>query len=306
MKKPPRNMAASVRERLLQQARATGRTNGELLDRYCIERLLYRLSRSRHRERFILKGALLLTVWGGGGVQRITRDADLLGFGDGSPAALADAFREICATPVEEDGVVFDLDAIRTDGIRAREEYAGVRVELRARLGSAVVRVQVDVGFGDAVKPVEVTLPCLLGLPPPVLRAYRREQAVAEKFEALVKLGMANSRMKDYFDFWHLARGFGFDGEELAAAVRTTFRRRGSGLPAGCPDGLGDEFAQEAGKQAQWRGFWRKAVRAEPRPELAEVVALAREFLLPVAAAGRRGEPFPRRWPPGGPWRQMD
>ena len=302
MKKPIRNMAASVRERLLKLAHTCGQPNGELLDRYCIERLLYRLSCSAHRDRFILKGAMLLTAWGGGVSQRVTRDADLLGFGDSSVAALERTFREICATDVEDDGVRFDLGSIRGDGIRAREEYAGVRVELRADLGGAVVRVQVDVGFGDAVRPTELVYPSLLDFPKPSLRAYTRENSIAEKFEAMTQLGMANTRMKDYFDVWHLSRAFEFEGVALSETLRATFQRRSSPLPPSVPVGLGAEFAQDKTKQLQWRAFWKKAVRREPVPELPEVVSSVSQFLLPAASAAIREEVFRQYWPVAGPW----
>ena len=282
---------------------ATGQPNGELLDRYCIERLLYRLSRSAHRDQFILKGAMLLTAWGGGIPQRVTRDADLLGFGDSSIPALEGKFREICAMEVKDDGERFGVDSIRGDEIRARDEYAGVRVELRADLGGAVVRIQVDVGFGDAVRPTEIIFPSLLDFPKPFLRAYTRESSVAEKFEAMVQLGIANSRMKDYFDIWHPSRLFAFDGNELAEAIHATFERRGSPLPALAPVGLGDEFATDNAKQAQWRAFWKKAVRREPTPELPEVVDAAARFLLPPSTAANRGEKSFSEWVPGGPWR---
>ena len=303
MKKPLSNVAASVRQRLLTLAHASGQPNGELLDRYCIERLLYRLSRSPHREQFILKGAMLLTAWGGGVAQRVTRDADLLGFGDSSIPALRKRFQEICATEVEEDGVQFDLESIQAEEIRARAEYAGVRVELRADLGGAVVRVQVDVGFGDAVRPTEITFPSLLDFPRPSLRAYSRENSIAEKFEALTKLGMANTRMKDYFDLWHLARTFDFDGADLAETIRATFERRASVLPTAEPLGLSDEFAGDKVKQTQWRAFWKKAVRREPMPELPEVVTVIGGFLLPVVIAARPQVGFTRKWSAGGPWR---
>lgn len=303
MKRPIRNVAASVRVRLLKLAHATGQPNGELLDRYCIERLLYRLSRSVHRDQFILKGAMLLTAWGGGVTQRVTRDADLLGFGDSSIPVLKKTFREICLTEVEDDGVQFDLDSIRADEIRAREEYAGVRVELRADLGGAVVRVQVDIGFGDAVRPTEIVFPSLLDFPKPSLRAYSRENSIAEKFEAMIKLGIANSRMKDYFDIWHLSRNFAFDGTDLSETIRATFERRAVPLPVSVPVGLDDEFGQDRVKQTQWRAFWKKAVRREPAPELSEVVGAVAEFLLPAVAAGARLESFARQWAAGGPWR---
>ncbi len=305
MKKPLRNVAASVRERLLKMAHATGQPNGELLDRYCIERLLYRLSCSPHRDQFILKGAMLLTAWGGGVPQRVTRDADLLGFGDSTVPVLERTFREICTTEVEDDGVRFDIESIRGDEIRARAEYAGVRVELRAELGGASVRVQVDVGFGDAVRPTELTFPSLLDFPKPSLRAYTRENSIAEKLDAMIQLGIANTRMKDYFDIWHLSRMFPFQGGELAETIRATFERRSSPLPASIPLGLSDEFASDPTKRLQWRAFWKKAVRREPMPELPEVVAAVAQFLLPSISAARRGEGFRSFWTPGGPWQSI-
>ena len=303
MKKPIRNVPASVRERLLKIAHATGQPNGELLDRFCIERLLYRLSRSAHRDNFILKGAMLLTAWGGGVPQRVTRDADLLGFGDSSIPNVTNIFSEICRTEVEDDGVKFDLESIRADGIRARDEYAGVRVELRADLGGAVVRVQVDVGFGDAVRPTEIVFPSLLDFPKPSLRAYSRENSIAEKFEAMTQLGIANSRMKDYFDIWHLCRVFDFDGTVLSETICETFDRRSAPIPAAVPLGLSAEFGSDKTKQIQWRAFWKKAVRREPTPELTEVVETVREFLQPAVTAAGQRKAFRGAWSPGGPWR---
>ena len=304
MKPPLRNVAASVRDRLLKLARATGQPNGELLDRYCIERLLYRLARSQHRDRFILKGAMLLTAWGGGVTQRVTRDADLLGFGDSSLPALSQTFREICATVVEDDGVTFELDSVQGEPIRALEEYVGLRIELRANLGGAIVRVQVDIGIGDAVRPTEITLPTLLDFPQPFLRAYNRENSLAEKFEAMVKLGFINTRMKDYFDFWHLSRNFAFEGEELGETIRATLGRRGTPLPTVIPIGLSGEFFSDKTKQIQWKAFWRKSVRREPAPELPEVVTKVAEFIMPVVQAVIGQKPYPKSWPPSGPWSQ--
>jgi predicted nucleotidyltransferase component of viral defense system len=285
MKPRRRNVAASVRDRLLRLARATGQPNGELLDRYCIERLLYRLGRSKHRDRFILKGAMLLAAWGGGIPQRVTRDADLLGFGDSSLPALKQTFLEICATAVEDDGVTFELHSIEGEQIRALEEYVGLRIELRAHLGGAVVRVQIDIGTGDAVSPTEISLPTLLDFPQPFLRAYTRENSLAEKFEAMVKLGFINTRMKDYFDLWHLSRNFAFEGEDLGETLRATFARRGTPLPTSGPIGLSTEFASDRTKQIQWVAFWNKLVRREPRPALADGVAGISEFIMPVVQA---------------------
>jgi predicted nucleotidyltransferase component of viral defense system len=305
MKKPLRNVGASVRERLLLLARSTGQPNGDLLDRYCLERFLYRLSCSEYRERFILKGAMLLTAWGGGVAQRLTRDADLLGFGDSSISGVRQVFRDICRVEVPDDGVQFGVDSILVDTIRAQQEYAGVRVELRASLAGAVVRVQVDVGFGDAVDPTELMFPSLLDFPQPSLRAYTRENAIAEKFEAMNKLGMANTRMKDYFDIWHLSHRFDFIGIELARTNAATFMRRGTPLPTGVPLGLSLEFAGDRLKQTQWRAFWKKAVRRELVPELPEIVSDIGEFLMPAVTAAKQDGEFNGVWPPGGPWQMQ-
>lgn len=304
MKKPLRNVGASVRERLLLLARSTGQTNGDLLDRYCIERFLHRLSCSRHRDRFVLKGAMLLIAWGDGATQRITRDADLLGFGDSSIEEVRKAFSEICRVEVPDDGVQFDVESIVADSIRSQKEYAGVRIHLLATLAGASVRVQVDVGFGDAVKPTELVYPSLLDLPRPRLRSYTREAAIAEKFEALTTLGMANTRMKDYFDLWHLSRTFEFEGDELVDAVRATFERRRTPIPKDVPLGLGAEFCGDSSKQKQWMAFWKKAVRREPVPGLQEVATAIVDFLIPVAASVQSDSGFKMSWSPGGPWRK--
>ena len=208
MKQQGRNVAASVQTRLLQLSRNSKLSLQDLLERYCTERLLYRLSRSPHHSRFILKGAMLLIVWGEGSSERVTRDADLLGFGDNSPTSAAAVFRDICAVGVEDDGVHFEVETIEADSKRAEQEYVGVRVTLRARVGNARIPVQADIGFGDAFtqEPEEIEFPTLLDMPKPVLRAYTKETALAEKFEAMVSLGERNTRMKDYFDVWLLAR----------------------------------------------------------------------------------------------------
>lgn len=214
MNQKGRNVAASVQARLLQLSRSTKLSLQDLLERYCIERLLYRLSMSPHRSRFVLKGAMLLIVWGEGSSERVTRDADLLGFGDNSPTVVTATFREVCAVAIDDDGVTFEFDSVVAEEIRADQEYVGVRVTLHARVGNARIPVQADIGFGDAftLEPEEIEFPSLLDLPRPVLRAYTKETALSEKFEAMVTLGERNTRMKDYFDVWLLSRWFDFQG----------------------------------------------------------------------------------------------
>jgi predicted nucleotidyltransferase component of viral defense system len=305
MNKKGRNVAASVQARLLQVSRNSKLSLQDLLERYCTERLLYRLSRSQYQSRFILKGAMLLIVWGEGSSERVTRDADLLGFDDNSPAAAKTTFREICGVRVEDDGVEFEIQSVATEEIRSGQENVGVRVTLWARVGNARIPVQADIGFGDAftLEPVEIEFPSLLEMPRPALKAYTKETALAEKFEAMVTLGERNSRMKDYFDIWLLSHRFDFKGESLAKAIAATFARRKTEIPATVPVGLGLGFASDLSKQNQWKAFWRKAVRTEPLPDFKEVVDHAREFLLPAAQAATKTTQWQKVWGKGGPWR---
>ncbi len=210
---------------------------------------------------------------------------------------------------MEDDGVEFVAETVRGGLIREEQEYEGVRVSAEARIGTARVRLQVDVGFGDAVTPeaAEAELPTLLDAPPPMLRAYPKETVIAEKLQALVVLGMLNSRMKDFYDLWRLARHDAFDGHVLTEAVQATFARRDTSLPKDVPVGLAEEFATDAGKQAQWRAFVRRGRLAE-EAELEEVIASLRAFLLPVLEAARvapthTASALEQRWEPGGPWK---
>ena len=304
LKEGLRNVAASVRARLLALARERNEPFDLVLTRYASERLLYRLGRSRHRDDFVLKGAALFQFWTGE-PHRPTRDLDLLGRGEGSIDRLTRIFREICDQAVEEDGLVFSRDSVRGEEIRERQEYGGVRMLLEARLEAARILVQVDVGFGDAVvpRPAEIIFPVLLaGLPAPELRAYERETAVAEKLQAMVALGIANSRMKDFYDVWVLSRDFAFDGRTLAAAIRATFERRATPPPES-PVALSEAFAADPAKRAQWTAFLRRGSVDAGGATLDEVVAALARFLRPVMDAVRNEVAFHREWPPGGPWR---
>ena len=297
MPREPRNISASVRAQLLDRARAERSNFQILLTRYALERLLYRLSVSVHRERFILKGAMLFVTWVADPF-RPTRDLDLLGRGDSDVEAISDVFRAICAQPVQDDGVVFDLDGLQAAAIREEVEYGGVRVRTTATIAGARIPIQVDVGFGDAVTPapLEVDYPTLLGNPAPHLWAYPVETVVAEKFEALTKLGMANSRLKDFYDLWLVSRTFDFNHQALSDAVCRTFQRRETALPDALPTGLTDEFA--AAWSTQWRAFLGRERMAAVPDSLAVVVADLRGFLLPLTESPQ----IERVWRKGGPW----
>lgn len=299
--KSRRNVAASIRARLLNKARAEKLDFNLLLTRYALERALYRLSISEQRGQFLLKGALLFDIWFDV-PHRPTHDADLLGFGSAGIPRLEDLFREISQI-ASDDGIVFQAASVKAAEIRKEANYAGVRVTMLGLLDGARCPVQIDIGFGDAVTPApeNVQYPVMLdGMPPPQLRAYPRYTVVAEKLEAMVKLGILNSRMKDYFDLWILARRSDFDGVVLAQAIRATFERRGTALPTGLPLGLADEFAMHEQKNLQWSGFQRKNA-LEPMT-LAAVINALREFLLPVLAALAAGNGFDHQWHAGAGW----
>ena len=231
------NVSASVRQRLLNQARAQGKDYQVLLTRYVLERFLYRLSQSPYRNRFVVKGAILFLLWEGE-FHRTTRDLDLLAFDSSESARLEAAVREICAIKIdEEDGVVFRPETVRGRAIREDRIHDGVRLTVEAHLGSARLPLQIDIGFGDAIIPTPeiAAFPVLLDLPTPILHVYPKETVVTEKFQAMVELGMINSRMKDFYDLWYLSRHFAFDGATLLQAIKATFERRGTSLQSERP-----------------------------------------------------------------------
>jgi len=251
-----RNPAESVRARLLNKARADGVDFQLLLTRYGLERLLYRLSVSRERDNFLLKGALLFDLWYDVPL-RPTRDIDLLGFGLAEIPLLVAAFEGICAIEVD-DGMAFDAASIRADEIRKEANYAGIRLTLTGTIDGARCPVQIDVGYGDAVTPApeSARYPVILGdMPAPTLRVYPRYTVVAEKLEAIISLGMANSRMKDYFDLWVILRDNELDWDVLVQAVETTLNRRGTRKPSRVPIGLSEQFSNDRQKLMQWAAF---------------------------------------------------
>ena len=302
-KNKPSNVAASVRRRLLNIIRDTGDDPNLVWTRYATERLLYRLSISQYAEDFILKGAALFMVWTGQSY-RPTVDMDFLGLGEDSGERIAEVFRNVCGMDVEPDGLVFDTETIAVTPIREEQEYPGQRVTLTAFLGKACIPVQVDVGFGDVVTPKakKITYPTLLDLPAPRIRACPRETVVAEKFQAMVMLGIANSRMKDFYDLYVLARDFSFEGTILARAIKATFKRRKTDIPIESPLALTDEFGRDEVKSVQWNAFVRKSGLEEDVPQLPELLAYLRDFLLPPMKAASGNGPTPANWPKGGPW----
>ena len=296
----------SIRRELQRISRERGENFQRTLTHYAIERLLFRLSRSAAVDRFMLKGAMLFALWTGQ-LHRSTRDLDLAGYGDPSPELLEALFRQLCVLDVEEDGLRFDAESVSVSDIREQEQYQGQRIRLTAYLGESWVKVQVDVGFGDVITPAPTWAhyPTFLPMSAPRLRVYPKETVVAEKLQAMVALGMINSRMKDFYDLHLLAETASFTGRELVQAIRATFQRRQTALPSPAhpPVAFTERFVNDEPKQVLWRAFLAKN-QLSASDDLAAVIEILAAFLLPPLFAADQGE-FDRRWSPGGPWRRV-
>lgn len=299
----PKNVAASVKQRLLNLARERGEEFNLLLVWYGIERLLYRLSRSEYADGFVLKGAMLFHLFGDAS-HRPTRDVDLLGSGSPDLSRMEGVFSEVCMIEVEDDGLTFDRQSVLASRIREEEEYEGIRVEIVGQLETARIRLQIDIGFGDAITPgpEERDIPCLLESPSPRLRVYPWETVVAEKYQALVELGMANSRMKDFFDLRHLAKQFEFDGAKLSAAIEATFKRRKTEIPESTPVSLTPTYTEDEVISSRWTAFLRRSRLEDTKLSLREVGEDIWRFLEPVTSSLRTESRLHQTWPPGGPW----
>ena len=276
-----KDLAASVRARLLNIAKAEGSDFNQVLVRYALERFLYRLGRSPHADRFLLKGALLFTLWYDM-PHRPTRDADLLGFGPSDLESIGQTFREIAAIAVE-DGITFDPATVKAEEIRKDAGYAGARVVMTGELAQARCRTQIDIGYGDAVTPgpVQARYPVLIeDFPAPQLRTYPVYTVIAEKLHAIALFGMTNTRVKDYLDLWVMLDRESLDANTLAQAISATFTRRGMAVPTNFPVGLTDEFSADPSRQSLWTAFIRK--NELPMIPLAEVVEKIRSSLGPA------------------------
>jgi predicted nucleotidyltransferase component of viral defense system len=301
----PKNVAASVRARLLKIARENGEDFQLVLIRFALERMLFRLSKSQYAKDFVLKGAILFQIWSGDS-HRPTRDVDLLGYGDPSVDRFTSIFQSLAELDVADDGIRFDASSIQVQTIKEEEEYEGIRVKLNAFIESARIPVQVDVGFGDAITPEPSTIeyPAILEFEAPVISVYPRETVVAEKFQAMVMLGISNSRMKDFYDIWKLAKDFEFKGEILSKAIAATFTRRATEVPKSPPLALTSEFLGDSQKATQWKAFCKKTVLDVNEFELPDVIDELNRFLMPVATAIANRTGFNKDWPKGGPWQK--
>lgn len=282
MSKPTiKNLPASIQDRLSNQARLTGRPFNEFLQYYAIERFLYRLSKSNHAGQFVLKGALLFRVWGLPAF-RPTRDIDMLGFTSNDVENIAFIFREVCEQKVQNDGLSFDPQTVIGERIKKDADYEGVRVRFSGLLGKALVHLQVDVGFADVITPAPMKMeyPVILPMPAPMLRGYPPETVVAEKLQAMIYLGTANGRMKDFYDLWILADRFKFKSEVLQDAIRRTFEHRHTQIPVTEPAAFTAQFAQE--KQGQWMAFIKTSTITNAPDQLETVLVRLREFTMPI------------------------
>jgi len=301
-----RDLAASIRQRLLNKARQLGRPFNEILQYYAMERFLYRLSKSPHANSFVLKGALMFNVWRGP-LSRPTMDIDLLGRLSNDMENIIATLRTVCSQEVESDGLVFDPDSVAGERIIEGASYEGIRVRLRGSLATALVTIQVDIAFGDVIVPIAATAdyPTILDLPLPLLQGYSRESIIAEKFQIMIKLGTLNSRLKDFFDIWLLAHQFDFEGQTLSSAIKETFRNRVTDIPAQ-PVELLTAFAEDAAKQSQWRGFRRRSLLQDSPDNLTDVVNFISTFLCPVTEAIVLVKTFNGIWKHPGPWKQIE
>jgi len=305
----PINIAASIRDRLLNLSKKRGENYNYLLTLYVGERLLYRLSQSPYQQQYILKGATLFKVWNGE-PHRATKDLDFLSFGNNEVKYIEKVFQEICLIECEQDGIIFLPESSKIQVIKEDQQYEGVRVEITGKLGTNLCKLQVDIGFGDAVTPdpQEKEIDTILDAPKPILKIYPRETAIAEKFQAMVSLGIINSRMKDFYDIWFLCqdKDFKFHGDLLCQAIENTFNRRKTEIPIKEPLAFTQEFTNDPDKQKQWTAFLKKSNIGEPQLKLDDVVAVIKNFIMPLCIASTKNESFNKVWNVEGYWKDID
>lgn len=290
-----KNIAASVRAKLKNKAKEKQVEFQNLLVRFGNERLMYRLSKSEYQKSFMLKGASLFTIWTGE-PHRPTKDMDLLGFGKNDIPTLENIFRKICAID-GEDGLEFSIESIKGAEIRAEKIYQGVRITLSAFLDGARIPLQIDIGFGDAVTPTAKTetIETIIDLPKPRLRIYPKETVVAEKFEAMVKLGIGNSRMKDFWDVQFLIKNFEFEGKLLQKAIRATFANRQTTVPEKLPVALTGVFTRNSEAIADWKAFIKRGkITSDTDFEL--LIENLRDFFTPFIEAESKNKVLDRNW----------
>jgi len=294
----------SIRDRLKNIAEENNEDFNYVVIRYGLERMLYRLSKSEYKDRFVLKGATLFLHWQGE-PHRPTKDADFAGTEKMSVEEMESIVEDLCELEVDpEDGVVFLTNTIEGMRIREGQVYEGIRVNLKAVLGNQKFRIQLDVGFGDALipEPEEISYPVLLDFPAPELRAYQRETTISEKFQNMVEMGVGNSRMKDFYDIWFLSKNYEFDGSKLRQAIRETFRRRKTAIPEETPLALSEEFVKDDRSQANWTAFLSEINLTAEELSLEDVGEQICSFIIPITKSIKNEQVFNRNWNPGEGW----
>jgi predicted nucleotidyltransferase component of viral defense system len=301
-KRPLKNLAASVHQRLLNKAQESGLQFNGMLRLYAIERFIYRLSKTEDGKKCILKGAIMFMTWRTP-VTRPTKDIDLLGRMSNEVENVASVMRKACIQEVEDDGMLFDPKSVHGSTIVADADSVGVRINLQGNLGNARIVLQIDVGFGDVAYPSPriVEYPVILDFPAPRMKGYARESAIAEKFHAMVKRDFLNSRMKDFYDIWLLSEYFTFDGKTLSTAIKKVFNNRSTPITKK-PVCFSMEFMQDKTKIIQWNAFVRKSKLDNAPASFEEVAMKVVSFLEPVVQSLNLGKPFSKKWKTGGKW----
>jgi predicted nucleotidyltransferase component of viral defense system len=298
-----KNIEASVLQRLKNYSQARKEDRGLTITNYAIERFLYRLSISQYASKFVLKGAQLFRIWTDA-AYRPTRDLDLLLFGNPDIDELERIFRQVCTVESTiQDGIVFLPETVKGEVIREENKYDGIRIKLEFRIGRTGEFMQIDIGFGDAVTPpaAEIQFPSILDMPSAAFRAYCQDTVIAEKVEAMVSLGYANSRMKDFYDVYTLSARFQYDGTQLKNAIQSTFARRDTEIPGTLPVAFSEEFSNDPLKQTQWNAFMKR--NALGSADLAHVIKGIRAFIVPVFAAIYDSKAYPLKWLPDSGWK---
>ena len=304
MKKDIKNMQASIRALLQNKAKETRRPFSEILQYYGMERFLYRFSRSKYADKFILKGALMFTVWHVS-ERRTTLDIDFSAHYDNQTSSIEKVIKDVCNFAVVPDGLIFDTATIRGRKIKEDADYEGVRVKFLGFLERSRITMQIDVGFGDVIypKPKTIDYPVILDFPKPHLKGYTAESVVSEKFEAMVKLGLLNSRMKDFYDIRLMMRQFDFNGSELAEALKRTFRHRKTYLPEHRPLFAEEIYDEKSDRQILWKAFLKKRDIKHAPEKLRTTAMEIEEFIIKPLDAVRKGQKFVGKWKALGPWR---
>ncbi len=282
-KKKVKNLSASVSQRLLNKSKKLGVAYQYLLLRYANERFLFRLSRSPYFDHLILKGGLLFFTWQSQ-FPRPTRDMDFLKLGIANQVEIENMIKAICRIKVEDDGLIFNQDSLHITSVREQNRYAGFQINLMATLGKIQIPIRIDIGIGDVVtpSPIKKSFPALLEMDEPQILVYPLETSIAEKLQNIVVMGMANSRMKDYFDLYYMLRFFTLNHKHLKEAIAQTFARRETFIPKNLPVGLGESFANNPQKSEQWRAFLQKNDLQSFGKSLNEVISEIRAELWPL------------------------